>query len=128
MDVFCGYEEFTEGTENPRNGTTRSEFGLISSSPEKDVAAGRPVFWLPDHPTAEPSQPSLGHPRESGQWHRSAIVPGYSDGLAPDFHRLPAIVGLGTPEAWIVPDLPVGDHLPPLCPFRVVPTAEGGVN
>jgi len=47
-------------------------------------------------PPSLPSHPSF--PRESGQWHRSTVVPGYSDGLAPVFHRLPAVVGLGTPE------------------------------
>ncbi len=43
----------------------------------------RPVFWLPDPPTAEPSQP----PWASGL--HSTVVPGHSDGLAPDSHRLP---------------------------------------
>jgi len=31
-----------------------------------------------------PSQPG-------GQWHGLRVVPGYSDGLAPDFHRFPAV-------------------------------------
>jgi hypothetical protein len=81
---------------------------------ETPIPRDRPVFWLPDHPPAEPSQSLRGigrqsRPARSGtrlhaclgrwlatlayplidQWSISAIVPGYSDGLAPDSHRLP---------------------------------------
>jgi hypothetical protein len=41
-----------------RAGTRRVSF----PTPEKDSAAGRPVFWLPDPPTVEPSQLALRGP------------------------------------------------------------------
>src|SRR5690606_26188707 len=50
---------------------------------------GGPVFWLPDRPSAEPSR------RCARQWRPSAFVPGHSDGLAPDSHRLPAASRVG---------------------------------
>ncbi len=75
-----------------REGTHTGARPGVTASPSRTRrrtrAAGRPVFWLPDPPAAEPSQPA--HASVLGQWPRSTTVPGYSDGLAPDSHRLPA--------------------------------------
>ena len=56
--------------------------------PESRSFAEGSVFWLPD-------QPSLhAFPAPKGQWLRTKsivqLVPGYSDGLASELHRLPA--------------------------------------
>ncbi len=51
--------------------------------------SGRPVFWLLDRPIVVPSQRAGGSRPASGFF--STIVPSYSDGLAPDSHRLPAV-------------------------------------
>ena len=58
------------------------------SVPESRSFAEGSVFWLPD-------QPSLhAFPAPMGQWLRTKsivqLVPGYSDGLASELHRLPA--------------------------------------
>ncbi len=55
------------------------------SAPESRSAAGGSVFWLPDHPMLR----AFPGPCRT-QWLHAQIVPGYSDGLAPDSHRLPA--------------------------------------
>ncbi len=78
------------------------------------MRAGRSVFWLPDQsirrafpalflPARLPSRRRASEKScrgigrslaTAGQWPISTVVPGYSDGLAPDLHRLPS-----TPEA-----------------------------
>ncbi len=78
------------------------------------MRAGRSVFWLPDQSIRrafpalfllarlpsrrrafEKSCRGIGRSlATAGQWPISTVVPGYSDGLASDLHRLPS-----TPEA-----------------------------
>lgn len=84
--------------------------------------------------------------RSRRQWRHSTIVPGYSDGLAPDFHRLPAGPA---PDATSMCDVRsvaqipdaracsrvtrpaperIGGHLPPQCQTGLYPAPPGRAN
>ncbi len=68
-----------------QRGPHRSLALLSLYNPESRKAARGPVFWLPDHPILQ------AFPASSASGVGLQFVPGYSDGLASDSHRLPAV-------------------------------------
>ena len=86
--VLASIHSCVQGVSQPLATLWQPSIYPTPSVPESRSSAEGSVFWLPD-------QPSLhAFPAPMGQWLRTQsivqLVPGYSDGLASELHRLPA--------------------------------------